>query len=199
VRPPPPVPPLTTRLATERLTLRPPRPSDVSELRAHMRRSADHLRPWSPAPRMGDDPASLTVLSKIVLRQRVEWKKGQSFSLLLFPHDAPAAIVGRVTLGAVVRGAFQNAYLGYEVDVTATGRGLATEAVAAVVEFAFDVLVLHRIQAAIMPSNARSIRVVEKLRFRREGFAERYLSIASRWEDHIIFAQTVEEWRSAQG
>jgi [ribosomal protein S5]-alanine N-acetyltransferase len=196
-RPPftsPELPPLSTKLETARMVLRPPRPSDLPELRAHLRRSAAHLRPWSPAPRGSDDPASITSLSKTVLRQRKEWKQGQAFALLMFAKIGQERIMGRVTLGSVVRGVFQNSYLGYEVDVDDAGRGVATEGVSIVVDFAFDVLKLHRVQAAIMPSNVRSLRVAEKLGFRREGFAERYLCIADAWEDHVIVARTYEDW-----
>ncbi len=205
-RPPwttPEVPPLSTQLATARLTLRAPRPSDLPELRAHLRRSAAHLRPWSPAPRAGDDPASITSLSKTVLRQRKEWKRGQAFALLMVEKAGGAhdyeKVMGRVTLGAVVRGVFQNSYVGYEVDIDAAGQGYATEGVSAAVDFAFQQLQLHRLQAAIMPSNVRSLRVAEKLGFRREGFAERYLCINDKWEDHVLLARTYDEWAHERG
>ena len=48
-----------------------------------------------------------------------------------------------------------------------------------------------------MPRNARSLRVIEKLGFRRDGYAERYLQIAGNWEDHILFARTREEHTKA--
>ena len=73
------------------------------------------------------------------------------------------------------------------------GRGYCTEALSGAMTFAFDLLQLHRIQAAIMPRNAASIRVVEKNGFRREGLAERYLLIGGRWEDHAIYAVTRED------
>jgi ribosomal-protein-alanine N-acetyltransferase len=78
------------------------------------------------------------------------------------------------------------------------GQGLTGEAIELVLGFAFERVGLHRVQAAIMPRNARSLRVVEKLGFRREGFAERYLQIAGKWEDHVLFAMTAEEHLSRQ-
>jgi len=62
-----------------------------------------------------------------------------------------------------------------------------------VLSFAFEQAELHRIQAAIMPKNPRSIRVIQKLGFRQEGYAVRYLQIAGKWEDHLLFARTREE------
>jgi ribosomal-protein-alanine N-acetyltransferase len=188
------VPSLSTRLVTDRLVLRPPRTSDVPELRRALRVNAAHLRPWSVAPIAGEDPASLTSVSRAVLRQRGEWKRGQSFALFLSPREDDARVIGRVTLGGILRGAFQNAYLGYWIDADEQGRGLMTEAVRATTTFAFRAAGLHRVQAAVMPSNKASLRVLEKAGYRREGFAARYLCIAGTWEDHALFAATTEEW-----
>jgi ribosomal-protein-alanine N-acetyltransferase len=93
-----------------------------------------------------------------------------------------------------VRGAWQNATLGYFVGEAWGGRGYASEAVRQAVEFAFNRIGLHRVQAAVMPRNVRSIRVVEKNGFRLEGMAERYLQIDGRWEDHLIYSITSDEW-----
>jgi len=165
----------------------------VGEIRRLLRANAEHLRPWNPAPPAGEDPTSITEVSKTVLRQRKEWKRGSSFVFMLAPRDAPARLVGKVALNGVMRGAMYGAYLGYWMDGEQQGKGLVTEAIAGVLEFAFGPAGLHRIQAAIMPRNAKSLRVIEKLGFRREGYAVRYLQIAGAWEDHILFAKTREE------
>lgn len=106
---------------------------------------------------------------------------------------AEGAIVGRLTLSQVFRRAFQNCYLGYFVAERHNGRGYATEAVRLAVDYAFDDLGLHRVQANVMTKNPRSARVLEKAGFRREGLALNYLQIAGRWEDHDLFAITVED------
>lgn len=99
-------------------------------------------------------------------------------------------LVGRITLNQVVRGVFQNAYLGYSIGQRWNGRGFATEAVRLALEYAFGEAGLHRVQAAVMPRNTGSIRVLEKNGFREEGFAVGYLCINGVWEDHRIFART---------
>jgi len=190
-----PTPPsLTTRVITARLVLRPPRPSDVPELRRLLRANADHLRPWEPAPTPGEDPTSLTVVSNRVARHRRDWKRDHSYALLVTLRAPGEPIVGRVTLGGVLRGAFQNSYLGYWIDREQQRRGLMTEAVGGALAFAFGAARLHRVQVAIMPRNAPSLRVMEKVGVRREGVAERYLAIAGTWEDHVLFAITADEW-----
>jgi ribosomal-protein-alanine N-acetyltransferase len=187
-------PSLSTRIVTDRLVLQPPRTGDVARMRVALRKNALHLRPWSVAPAPGEDPASLTSVSRAVLRHRREWKQGQTYVLLLTDRRDPDVVIGRVALGGVLRGAFQNAYLGYWIDEDHQSRGLMTEAVRATTGFAFESVGLHRVQAAVMPRNAPSQRVLEKVGFRREGLALRYLCIAGRWEDHILFAMTADEW-----
>ncbi len=188
------VPPISTRLVTERLVLRPPRTTDVPELRRALRANSAHLRPWSATPAPGEDPASLTSVSRSIIRHRREWKRGQTFTLLVTPRQDDSRILGRVSLGGVLLGAFRNAYLGYWIDAEQQGRGLTTEAVHAATGFAFRVAGLHRVQAAVMPRNDASHRVLAKLGYRQEGLALRYLSIAGAWEDHVIYAATAEEW-----
>jgi ribosomal-protein-alanine N-acetyltransferase len=184
---------LSTRLTTERLVLRAPRTGDVGELRRLLRHNHVHLKPWNPAPRPGDDPTSITEVSNTTLRQRREWKTGRSYTFMLALRSDPARFVGKIALSGVMRGAMHGAYLGYWMDVDHQGDGLCTEGIHSVLEFAFGVASLHRVQAAIMPRNSRSLRVIEKLGFRREGYAERYLQINGKWEDHILFARTREE------
>ena len=127
-------------------------------------------------------------------RAEAEREAGVAYGFAIVEGSSPRPIVGIVTLSMVVRAAWQNGNLGYWVLESRGRRGYATEAVRLVLAFAFDTLALHRVQAGVMPRNLRSIRVLEKNGFRREGLAERYLRIAGRWEDHVIFAITSEEW-----
>ena len=107
---------------------------------------------------------------------------------------ATGELVGRVALANVVRGAWQNATLGYFVGQAWGRRGFATAAVGQTLAFAFGKGRLHRVQAAVMPRNTASIRVLEKNGFRHEGRAERYLEINGVWEDHEIYAMTAEDF-----
>src|ERR1700730_8256661 len=116
------VPSLSTRIVTERLVLRPPRTADVPEMRRALRSNAEHLRPWSVAPAPGEDPASLASVSLALLQHRREWKRGQSFTLVITPREHDRNVIGRIALSGVLRGAFQNAYLGYWIDQEHQGR-----------------------------------------------------------------------------
>jgi [ribosomal protein S5]-alanine N-acetyltransferase len=94
-----------------------------------------------------------------------------------------------------VRGAFQSAYVGYWIDEARAGRSYMSEAVTVVTKFAFEDLHLHRLEIDIIPRNTNSRRVMEKLRYREEGVAERFLEINGVWEDHVRYGITIEEWQ----
>ena len=98
-------------------------------------------------------------------------------------HSAP--IIGTASLGTIMGPPFLSAYVGYKLAPTHTGQGYMTEAVAALVRFAFGPLGLHRLEANIMPRNTPSLRVAKRLGFTEEGLARRYLNIGGVWEDHI--------------
>jgi ribosomal-protein-alanine N-acetyltransferase len=102
-------------------------------------------------------------------------------------------IAGTVALSNVALGPFQSAHLGYWVDERRNGRGLATRAVAELVDRSFAKLGLHRLEAATLVDNVASQRVLEKNRFSRIGVAPRYLRIAGAWRDHVLFQRTVED------
>lgn len=127
-----------------------------------------------------------------VRRDIDEWVADRMYAFALIDRS-DGALCGRVGLSNVVRGAWDNCTLGYFVDEARGGRGLATEAIALALSFAFGPLALHRVQAAVMPHNIRSVRVLEKNGMRREGFAPRYLRLAGGWRDHDLFAITAEE------
>jgi [ribosomal protein S5]-alanine N-acetyltransferase len=129
-----------------------------------------------------------------------ERQLGTGFGFGIFVPEAAASrradrFCGEINLSSVQRGPFQSAYVGYWIDRDTAGRGLMPEAVVLVARFAFEQVHLHRIQISIIPRNYRSRRVVEKLKLRDEGIAQRYLEINGVWEDHIRYAVTIEEWQ----
>jgi ribosomal-protein-alanine N-acetyltransferase len=125
------------------------------------------------------------------------WASGTQCRLVGCLPDGRLA--GFFSLSEIVGGVFQNAYAGWRVSADVAGRGLGTEGVLALLDMAFASrpagLALHRVQANIIPTNAPSLRVAEKCGLRQEGYAMRYLKIAGRWQDHVMFARTAEEHR----
>jgi len=108
---------------------------------------------------------------------------------------ADGAVVGAVSLSQIFRGGFQNAYLGYYVGVPYARQGYMTEALQLVLQYTFEHLKLHRLEANIQPGNAASIALVKRAGFTREGFSRRYLKVCGRWRDHERWAIIAEDWK----
>jgi ribosomal-protein-alanine N-acetyltransferase len=100
---------------------------------------------------------------------------------------------GQVTVTGIIGGSARFGQIGYWIDEKYAGRGIMPTAVAMVIDYCFVIVGLHRIEVAIRPENAASLRVVEKLGLREIGFAPRYLHIDGDWRDHRLFAVTAEE------
>jgi len=166
--------------------------SDYEAWFAVRSRCRDWLIPWEPrsngAPTAAEDSASFTARCGIRERER---QMGSGFGFGIFLEGR---FVGEITLSSIQRGPFQNGSIGYWIDEEMAGSGLTPEAVVVVLQFAFETLRLHRIEVAIIPRNAASRRVVEKLALRSEGVAQGYLEINGKWEDHVRYAMTSEEW-----
>ena len=99
------------------------------------------------------------------------------------------ALVGGLALANIRRGVAQAGSLGYWVGAPYVRRGYMTAAVRALIPVAFDVLRLHRLEAACIPTNLASVRLLEKTGFRREGYARAYLCINGIWQDHLLYAR----------
>lgn len=174
-------------LHTDRLTLRVIGPPFAERVLDFYVRNREFLREWSPAP-----AAEFYTLA--FQRERLEAdleliRRGQLLRLWLFRREdaAFATAIGSVAFNNIVRGSFQSCHLGYQIDQAAINRGLITEALRRAIAYAFDELQLHRVEANVMPRNARSRRVVEKLGFVDEGLSRKYLKINGVWEDHIHY------------
>ncbi len=104
-------------------------------------------------------------------------------------------LAGVVNINSIIRGHFQNAFLGYYALSPFEGKGYMRAGLAAVLEKAFLEHGLHRVEANIQPENLASARLVLGLGFRLEGHSPRYLRIGGRWRDHDRYALTVEDWQ----
>jgi ribosomal-protein-alanine N-acetyltransferase len=109
------------------------------------------------------------------------------------PGYQEPVIVGQLTVSSILWGSAMMATLGYWVDKGRAGQGIAPTAVALATDYCFSSLGLHRMEINIRPENAPSLRVVEKLGFRDEGYRPRFLHIDGEWADHRTFALTAEE------
>ncbi|HLM03643.1 MAG TPA: GNAT family protein [Blastococcus sp.] len=149
------------------------------------------LSPWEPTAAVSwsarHTPAAYLAMRRAVARRA---RLGTS---LPFAVRVEGRLAGQVTIDNIVRGALRSGYLGYWIDRSVAGRGMASLAVALVCDHAFGPVGLHRVQADIRPENLPSQRLVERLAFQREGLLRRYLDIDGDWRDHIAYALLAED------
>jgi [ribosomal protein S5]-alanine N-acetyltransferase len=166
--------------------MRAPQMSDYSEWTTLREASRAFLTPWEPTwP--GDD-LTRSAFRRRLRRYAEDQRSDTSYAFFLF-RKSDEALVGGLTLANIRRGVAQAGSLGYWVGEPFARRGLMTGAVRALVPFSFGSLRLHRIEAACIPSNAASIRLLEKTGFVREGYAREYLCINGLWQDHLLYGR----------
>ncbi|NBB52329.1 GNAT family N-acetyltransferase [Rhizobium sp. CRIBSB] len=170
--------------------LRPPVMADYLAWSGLREESRDYLQPWEPAWPEDD-------LSRAAFRRRLsiyerEMAAGTAWPLFVYQRGT-GELVGAMTLSNIRRGVADSATLGYWIGQPFAGQGLATDAALAICGFAFQTLHLHRVEAACVPSNHGSRRVLEKTGFRLEGQARAYLKINGVWADHLLFGLLCDE------
>ncbi|WP_108670293.1 GNAT family N-acetyltransferase [Peribacillus acanthi] len=114
-------------------------------------------------------------------------ERDEDYYFGIFLNDTNA-LIGTINLFQVIRGSLQSAFIGYFLDKNHNGKGYTTEATKLIVDYAFNELSLHRIEAGVMPHNIGSIRVLEKAGFHKEGLAIKNVKINGNWEDHQVLA-----------
>lgn len=172
------------------LCLRLPAVSDYGAWVSERSESRAFLRPWEPT--WSADDLTRAAFKRRVRRVQRDAAEQSGFAFLIFRRD-DEALLGGVTLSNIRRGVAQSASLGYWMSVRHAGHGYMRRAVDLVLDFAFGELRLHRVEAACIPGNERSLGLLEKAGFVREGYARRYLLIDGRWQDHVLLSRTAEE------
>ncbi len=174
-----------TRYDTDRLYLRILKPNYAFEVLEYYKRNADFLSEWEPRR-----PSDFYTLSYHKRQLNMDYYKFKENSLVRFWvfKKEDNKLIGNVCCSNIVMGNFKSCFMGYKLDKDEINKGYMSEAIKKTVEIMFDDFDLHRIEVNIVPRNARSLKVMEKLKFEQEGFSKRYLEINGKWEDHIHFA-----------
>lgn len=183
------------KVQTARLIVREITPEDAGALLRYHRENEEFERPWSPkTPR---DFLTLDYWVQHLEKYRAERKSESALRVVgILKANPEGPVVLKANLTQIFRGPFQAAYLGYSSHHQWGRQGLMTEALDALVKYAFQEMNLHRVMANYVPENAGSARVLEKLGFEKEGLAKNYLQIAGEWRDHVLTSKTNSQWRS---
>ena len=175
------------------LFLRAPEMSDFLQWRQLRECSRAYLTPWEPIWPADD-------LTRVGFRRRLrryaeDIAEDRSYPFIVF-RESDGVMLGGITLANVRRGIAQAGTIGYWIGQPHAGQGYMTAALRVLLPALFGELNLHRIEAACIPSNAPSVRVLDKCGFTREGLARRYLRINGIWQDHLLFGMLHDDLRS---
>lgn len=162
---------------------------DAPRLLEIIRENRDVFRPVDPP--YPDNHFTLAGQTTELRDLMSRFESGSVYSFGIFTSDAEK-LIGRITLRNIVRGALQSCNVGYYLDAAFHNQGFMTEACGLSVAYSFAYLNLHRVEAAVLPTNAASIKVLEKCGFIRQGLAYRYLFINGEWRDHLLYARINE-------
>lgn len=166
--------------------LRAPQMGDFEEWARLREASRSFLTPWEPT--WPEDDLTRGAFRRRLRRYAEEIRADLGYPFFVF-RRSDRALVGGITLNHVRRGVAQAASLGYWMGAPFARQGYMSAALGTLVPFAHGTFRLKRLEAACLPHNAASVRLLEKAGFSREGYARQYLCIAGRWQDHLLFAR----------
>ena len=148
---------------------------------------------WSVyEPLHRDDYYSTTVQREKIRESLMLAKEKREYSFGIFEHQSDK-MIGSVSLYSIKRMPFSSGLIGYSMDESNIGKGIASEAVHLVKIFGFEHVQLNRIEAYVSPKNHGSIKVLEKNGFTQEGLLRKLLFINGIWQDHYIYATLTDE------
>lgn len=176
-----------------RVILRVPALSDYREWSALRRESRAFLEPWEPL--WASDELERSAWRHRIRRYREDHAAGTATAYFIFGAQNNR-LLGGITIGNIRHGVSQSAHIGYWMGEKHAGKGHMQDATRTLLDHAFSAMRLHRIEAACIPSNTRSIRVLEKVGFTREGLLRSYLRINGAWQDHYLYSLIADEHRS---
>jgi RimJ/RimL family protein N-acetyltransferase len=172
------------RILTQRLHLRCWHPNDAQELGLAVTRNLEHLSPWMAWT--DQEPESLERRVERLRRNRGSFDLGEDFTYGIFTPDS-GHVIGSAALHT--RSGEGSLEIGYWIDNSHTGKGLATEASAALTRVGFEVLEVQRIEIRCHPDNVASMRIPQKLAFTREGtLRSRYPWRTGEFQDQVVWS-----------
>lgn len=170
----------------DRVYIRPPLGQDFRDWAALRYASREFLQPWEPV--WSPDELSRGAFKARLRKATSDWREGSAFTFFIFDCKNHV-LVGGISLGHVRYGVSMSGQIGYWMGEPHAGKGLMQDAVQTLVRHGFASIGLHRLEAACIPGNLRSVRVLESTGFVREGLLKSYLKINGQWQDHLLFAR----------
>lgn len=170
------------RLKGKNIELKVLTPEDSKDVLEYYKRNKNYLEPFEPI--RDKEFYTLDGQTQSLIESYKQFLNGSSINLGIYKNKV---FIGKIQINNVVRGVFQNAFVGYSIDKEEQGKGYMKEALNLVLDYAFEDMELHRIEASTLVDNERSQGVLRSCGFREIGISEKYLFINGKWRDHKIF------------
>lgn len=169
-----------------RLTLRPIAQTDAEAIFSY-RSDADtnQYQGWVPQ--------TLDEVRQFINRQTAEFNEPDTWYQLAIIRNEDQKLIGDIGIHFVGANNRQ-AELGCTLHKEFHGNGYAAEAMRAVIHHLFSTLNKHRIFASVDPENTASIRLLERLGFRKEAHHKQSLYFKGKWVDDAVYALLKEDW-----
>lgn len=171
---------------TQRLYLKILKPHHANKVLEYYVRNAEFLREWDP--KREEYFYDIGFQKQLLKDDLVDFRNGSLVKFWIISKETKR-IIGNVCFSNIIMGNFKSCFMSYKLDKDEINKGYITEAINKAVKIMFEDFGIHRIEVNIIPRNARSLRIVEKLNFMQEGFSKTYLKINGVWEDHVHFAK----------
>lgn len=189
-------PPSNVSLDGKQVLIRPPAEGDwraYAEIRAASRK---FLEPWEPT--WPADSLTREAFYRRLARYAADWRDDNGYSFFAI-RKTDGALLGGISLSNVRRGVAQCGTLGYWVGESYARQGYMTEALNLVLDFCFGHISLHRVEAACLPENEPSKKLLLRCGFTEEGYAREYLKIRGLWHDHLLFGLLAQDRQRPSG
>lgn len=157
-------------------------PEDSRDILDYYIRNKEHLAPYEPL--RDESFYTLEAQRRILIEEYKQYLNGTSLNCGIYNQDK---LIGKIRLSNIIYGGFKNCFLGYSIDEKEQGKGYMKEAVNLMVDYAFEEMELHRVEASTLTDNYKSQGVLKGCGFEELGISKNYLYINGGWRDHINF------------
>lgn len=171
------------RLKGNRVEVKVLTPEDSEAMLEYYVRNKKHLMPYEPS--RDEIFYSIKTQKNILMESYKQFLNGLSINCGIFNEEG---LIGKIQLSNIVMGVFRNCFVGYSMDVDHQGKGYMTEALRLIIDYAFNDMYMHRLEASTLTDNIKSQRVLLACGFEEIGISKKYLFINGVWRDHKIFS-----------
>ena len=179
----------------QKVILRPPQYSDWKVWADERKKNKLYLQPWEPLWSINELERS-SFVKRVRMFERLS-HNDQAYSFLIYKSDNED-FIGEVNISNVQRGIIQSCTIGYWIAKDCEGKGMMSESLELVKEFIFNELKLHRIEAACLPHNMPSLKLLLKNGFIKEGTARKLLKINDKWQDHTVLSFILDDFKKSK-